>query len=76
MRKEGSGAGSSMRTRWGVACICYWMNMKAGPETLDLGLRTLSSFTLFGCGQFRTQFFVLALVTHHLESALGFFVRR
>src|SRR5580693_5048047 len=63
-----------MRTRWGVACICYWMNMKAGPETLDLGLRTLSSFTLFGCGQFRTQFFVLALVTHHLESALGFFV--
>ncbi len=86
-----------MRTRWGVACICYlvclgsgspsaspgqprrlslhdWMNMKAGPETLDLGLRTLSSFTLFGCGQLRAQFFVLALVTHHFESAFGFFI--
>src|SRR5580693_2980390 len=51
------------------------MNVKAGPETLDLGLRTLSSFTLFGRGQFRAQFFVLALMTHHLESALSFFVR-
>src|ERR1700756_3677182 len=51
------------------------MNKKAGPATLDLGLPTLSSFTLFGCGQFRAQFFIPALVTHHFESALGFFVR-
>jgi hypothetical protein len=86
-----------MRTRWGVACICYLvclgsdspsaspgqpkrlslhdsMNAKVGSETVVSGLRTLSSFTLFGCGQLRAQFFVLALVTHHFESAFGFFV--
>src|SRR5215469_9013946 len=52
------------------------MNKRADSETPEKGLRTLNSRTLlFGGGQFRTEFFVLALVTHHLQSALCLFIR-
>src|SRR5215831_14559644 len=51
------------------------MNKKAGSDAPDRAIRTLNSFTLlFGGGKLRTEFFVLALVTHHLKSALGFFI--
>ena len=36
--------------------------------------RTLHAFWLFGRRNFRAEFFVFALVTHHFESALSFFI--
>src|SRR5579864_591924 len=50
------------------------MYRRKGSEVSETYLRTLSSFALLAGRKLRGQFFVLALVTHHFESALGFFI--
>src|SRR5215472_15231151 len=70
-----------MRTRWGVACILFRFRFRSDEYESGSGtpqeqaFRTLNSFTLLlGRGQLRAEFFVLALVAHHFESALGLFI--
>src|SRR5580692_5442132 len=50
------------------------MIVTKGSEALVSRPRTLKSITLLSGGDLRAEFFRLALVTHHFESALGLFI--
>src|SRR5579859_341581 len=59
------------------ACV-HWLLLDVSESKFggDFSPPRLLPFRLFGRGDFRAEFLVFALVAHHLESALGLFVRR